>query len=136
LPRAIVPLWQLAQEPGVTDAWLNAAGTHAVVRWQASQDCVVATWFAVLARAIAPLWQLAQVPGATPRCSKRALENVAVLWHSSQPCVVGACEPGIGVAVMRAPGRWQPSHPRGVPLKMPRTWQDSHGTVRCEPVSA
>jgi hypothetical protein len=43
LPRALVPLWQVAQVPGVTLAWLNVAGSHAVVRWQVSQEAVVAT---------------------------------------------------------------------------------------------
>ena len=41
LPLAIVPLWQLAQPPGVTPEWLKVAGVHAVVRWQASQDSEV-----------------------------------------------------------------------------------------------
>jgi len=43
LPRALEPLWQLAQVPGATLVWLKVAGSQAVVRWQVSQDAVVAT---------------------------------------------------------------------------------------------
>ena len=63
----MVPLWQLAQVPGVTPVWLNVAGVQPVVRWQLSQRCGrrhvvgrLAAWRVV------PLWQLAQVPGVTP----------------------------------------------------------------------
>ena len=67
LPRAVVPLWQVAQVPGVTPVWLKVAGVQAVVRWQVSHDAVVGTCVAVLPRAVVPLWQVAQVPGVT-RC--------------------------------------------------------------------
>ena len=65
LPLADVPLWQVEQVPGATPVWLNVAGTHAVVRWQASQEPVVAMCVAGLPLAELPLWQVAQVPGAT-----------------------------------------------------------------------
>ncbi len=55
LPRAEVPLWHVAQVPGVTPVWVNVAGVHAVVRWQESQDNVVGRWLAVLPRAVVPL---------------------------------------------------------------------------------
>ncbi len=32
LPVAVVPLWQLAQAPGVTPVWVNMAGIQVVVR--------------------------------------------------------------------------------------------------------
>jgi hypothetical protein len=32
LPVAVLPLWQVAHEPGVTLVWLNVAGIQAVVR--------------------------------------------------------------------------------------------------------
>ena len=65
LPLAWVPLWQVAQVPGATPAWLNMAGSHAVVRWHASHDAVVAMWVAVLPVAREPLWQVMQVPATT-----------------------------------------------------------------------
>ena len=40
-PVAVLPLWQLAQVPGVTVEWLKPAGTQALVRWHESQDAVV-----------------------------------------------------------------------------------------------
>ncbi|HSC94248.1 MAG TPA: hypothetical protein VLC73_04725 [Burkholderiales bacterium] len=43
MPRALVPLWQVAQVPGATPVWLKVAGSQAVVRWQVSQEAVVAT---------------------------------------------------------------------------------------------
>jgi hypothetical protein len=66
LPVAVVPLWQVAQEPGPTPAWLNMAGVQALVLWQLSQAAVVAICVLGLPLAILPLWQVAQVPGATP----------------------------------------------------------------------
>ena len=66
LPLAVVPLWQVAQEPGATPVWLNVAGVQAVVRWQASQLCAVGTWLVGLPFAVVPLWQVAHDPGATP----------------------------------------------------------------------
>ncbi|MFO1282173.1 MAG: hypothetical protein U1F51_06820 [Burkholderiales bacterium] len=72
LPRAVDPLWQVAQLPGATPVCENVAGVHAVVRWQVSQAAVVGTWLVGLPRAVDPLWQVAQDPGATPVC-----ENVA-----------------------------------------------------------
>ena len=66
LPAAKLPLWQLAQAPGVTPLWLKVEGSQAVVRWQASQDWVVGMWLPGLPAAVLPLWQLAQVPGLTP----------------------------------------------------------------------
>jgi hypothetical protein len=66
LPRAVEPLWQVAQ-PLTIPVWLNAAPTNVVVDlWQVSQACVVGTWLADLPRAVEPLWQVAQVPGTTP----------------------------------------------------------------------
>ena len=41
LPVALLPLWQLAQLPAVTELWLKMDGNHAVLRWQASQEAVV-----------------------------------------------------------------------------------------------
>ena len=61
-----MPLWQLAQVPGATPAWLKEAGLQPVVRWQASQDWVVGRCVGVLPAALVPLWQEAQAPGATP----------------------------------------------------------------------
>ena len=66
LPLAVVPLWQVAQLPGVTPVWVKVAGVHAVVRWQLSQDSVVGRCVGVLPFAVVPLWQVAQVPGVTP----------------------------------------------------------------------
>jgi hypothetical protein len=59
-------LWQVAQLPGATPVWLNEAGFQAVVRWQESQDSVVARWVAVFPVARLPLWQVAHAPGTTP----------------------------------------------------------------------
>jgi P2-related tail formation protein len=41
LPLAFVPLWQVAQVPGVTLPWLMVAFDQLVVRWQVSQVAVV-----------------------------------------------------------------------------------------------
>jgi hypothetical protein len=49
--------------------------------------------------------------------------------------VVGGCDGGIVVLLMRAPAAWQPSQLLGVPLKIPRVWQDSHGVFWCAPVN-
>jgi len=40
LPRAVAPLWQLAQ-PAVTPRWLKVAGDHAIVPWHDAQSCEV-----------------------------------------------------------------------------------------------
>ena len=42
-PAAVVPLWQVLQVPAATPLWENVAGSQAVVLWQVSQLCVVAT---------------------------------------------------------------------------------------------
>ena len=55
LPVAVLPLWQVAQEPGVTVAWLKVAGIQAVVRWQVSQEAMVMTWLTGFPLAPAPL---------------------------------------------------------------------------------
>ena len=55
LPRAVTPLWQVAQLPGLTLAWLNEAGVHAAVLWQVSQLWLVAMWLVVFPRAVVPL---------------------------------------------------------------------------------
>jgi hypothetical protein len=47
-------------------------GTHAVVRWHASQDRVLTKWPEGLPFALAPLWQVAHVFGATPVCANVA----------------------------------------------------------------
>ena len=65
LPRAVDPLWQVAQLPGATPLWLKVAGVQALVRWQLSQAAVVGTCPLGLPRAVLPLWQVAQLPGVT-----------------------------------------------------------------------
>ena len=42
LPKAVVPLWQLAQLV-VTPRWLKVAGNQAIVPWQDPQSCEVWT---------------------------------------------------------------------------------------------
>jgi hypothetical protein len=61
VPVAVVPLWHDAQLP-VMPVWLNAAGVHARVEWQALHSCVVGIWLVGLPVAATPLWQLVQVP--------------------------------------------------------------------------
>jgi hypothetical protein len=136
LPRAALPLWQVAQDPAATPAWLNAAPVHAEVRWQESHDAVVTTCPGGLPPAVAPLWQDAQVPGTTPKWTKRAPVNVTVLWQTSQGCCVGACEGGMVIDATRVPAPWQPTQVRGVPLNTPRTWQVSQRVSSCAPVRA
>jgi hypothetical protein len=41
LPVALVPLWQVAQVPGVTLLWPDVAGFQPVVLWQVSHEAVV-----------------------------------------------------------------------------------------------
>jgi hypothetical protein len=65
-------VWQLAHLPALA-CGLNAGdrclyalgGTHAVVRWQASQERELTKWPEGLPFALAPLWQVAHVFGAT-----------------------------------------------------------------------
>ena len=61
-----MPLWQVAHVPAATPLWLKVAGIHAVVRWQASQACVVGMWFVGLPAAVVPLWHVAHEPAVTP----------------------------------------------------------------------
>ena len=65
LPFALTP-WQVAQEPGATLAWLNAAPAKLLVDlWQVSQVAEVGICPAFLSLAVIPLWQLAQ-PATMP----------------------------------------------------------------------
>ena len=66
LPLVVVPLWHVAQVPGVTPVWLNVAGVQALVLWQVSHAPDVGICVAGLPVAAVPLWQVAQVPGVTP----------------------------------------------------------------------
>ena len=84
-----MPLWQVVQEPAVTPLWLNVAGIHAVVRWQASHDCVVGIWFDGFPVAAVPLWQVAHDPAVTPLWLNVAGNQADVRWQASQDCVVG-----------------------------------------------
>ena len=134
LPRALEPLWQLAQVPGATLAWLNWAGDHTVVRWQESHEALVWMWLAGLPFAVMPLWQLMQLPGATPMWLKRAPEKLSVLWQVSQVCMVWMWLRGIITVDMRLPAAWHDTHWVGVPLKRPAIWQVSQRALRCAPV--
>jgi hypothetical protein len=137
LPAAREPLWQAAQVPGATFAWLKLAGTQALVRWQLSQEAVVAMWLAGLPEARAPVWQLMQAPGCTATWLKRAPAKVLVLWQDSQGCCpTGTWFAGITVVAILRPSVWQDAHCRGVPRNTPRRWQLSQRTERCAPVSA
>ena len=51
---ALVPLWQLEQEP-LTPEWSNRAGVHPVMVWQLLQSAVVLMWLAGLPLAVVPL---------------------------------------------------------------------------------
>jgi hypothetical protein len=135
LPRAPEPLWQVAQLPGATLAWLKLAGIQALVRWQLSQAAMVTTWPEGLPGALEPLWQVMHEPGRTPTWLKRAPEKVDVLWQDSQGCVVGKCELGITTLETRLAIVWQKAHCRGVPLNTPRTWQESQRATWWAPVS-
>ena len=59
LPGAVLPLWQVVQEP-VTLAWSMTAGVQPRVVWQDSQLVPAWMWPAGLPGAVEPLWQLAQ----------------------------------------------------------------------------
>ena len=122
--------------PGVTLAWLNAAGSHAVVRWQLSQAAVVTMWPACLPFARDPLWHDTQDPGAIATWLKRAPAKVEVLWQDSQGWVTGMWLWGMTVVAMRLAAVWQDAHDLGVPLNTPRTWQLSQRAAWCAPVSA
>ena len=68
LPVARPAPWQVAQVPATTPVWSKpAAGDHAVVRWQLSQEALVTMWLAGLPDASEPVWQVWQVPGAMPK---------------------------------------------------------------------
>ena len=122
LPFAVVPLWQVAQVPGVTPEWLNVAGVQPVVRWQLSQDAVVGTWVGVLPFAVVPLWQVAQVPGVTPVWLNVAGVQPVVRWQLSQDAVVGtwfgvlpfarSCRCGTSRRCPASPPAWSNDAPR------------------------
>jgi hypothetical protein len=91
-------LWQLAQVPGTTLAWLKLADSQAVVRWQLSQLAVVCTWLAVLPRAWLPLWHEAQDPGVTLAWLNAAGSQAVVRWQLSQGAEVIKCWAGLPLA--------------------------------------
>jgi hypothetical protein len=65
-PFAVVPLWQVRQEPGATPTWLYFTGVQAVVWWHLSQGADVATCLVVFDCApmrLPATWQLAQSRG-------------------------------------------------------------------------
>ena len=76
MPVACRPLWQLAQVPAATPEWSNEVCVHVVVRWQESQEALVARWPDGIPAAVLPLWHETQVPGATLTCEKRAPAQV------------------------------------------------------------
>ena len=135
MPVAAAPLWQFAQLPATTVRWSKKAGFHAFVRWQASQDAVVAGWLPDLPLAVAPLWQVAHVPGVTTPCEKEAGSQAEVRWQLSQLPCVAMCSAGFAVRAKRLPGWWQLAQSRGVPRKRPWTWHDSQRACWCAPVS-
>lgn len=63
LPGAVVPLWQDTQLPEIL-AWVNRAGSHALVTWQSEHSAVVGRWVAGLPVASTLLWHEVQVPSA------------------------------------------------------------------------
>src|SRR5258708_31726129 len=88
-PKAVGPLWQLAQL-AVTPRWLKVAGDQAIVPWQAAQSCETWTCAVGLPGAAAPLWQLLQrLKGA--RCSNRAGIHANVVWQSAQAVLLAIC---------------------------------------------
>ncbi len=89
LPKAVVPLWQLAQL-AVTPRWLKVAGDQAIVPWQAAQSCETWTCAVGLPGAAAPLWQLTQLLKRA-RCSNRAGIHANVVWQSAQAVLLAIC---------------------------------------------
>lgn len=77
-----------ARYPGETCAYA-IVGVQAVVRWQASQDLVVAKWLPDLPVAVLPLWQVLQLPGVIAVWLNVAGVHAVVRWHWSQLAVVG-----------------------------------------------
>lgn len=73
LPVVAVLLWQLAQVPGATPAWLNNAGVQDFDWWQESHCSEVGMWLAGRVEdenRLPAWWQLLQslgVPMNTPR---------------------------------------------------------------------
>jgi len=59
------------------------AGSHAVVRWQVSQLCVVLMWLLGLPCAAEPLWQVEQLPGLMPVWLIVAGVQALVRWQVS-----------------------------------------------------
>lgn len=55
LPVARVPLWQEAQVPGATRAWVYPAGSQDELLWHESQDAFVGKCLAGLPVAVLPL---------------------------------------------------------------------------------
>jgi len=132
-------IWHDLQTPAVALVWFQLAGNQALERWQLSQDFVAL--FPVLcvegfANDKRPLWQVVHCPGCALPWLNRAPSQVALLkWQLSQGASVTMCEFDLGVAMMRLPVTWQPSHVRGVPLKTPPMWQVSHAATACPPDS-
>ena len=72
-PRAFVPLWHDAHEPGRTPLWSNNVPVKLTVLWQTAHDCVTGACVADIVTALMRLpvpWQTSQalgVPLKTPR---------------------------------------------------------------------
>ena len=62
LPVARVPLWQEAQVPGATKAWVYPAGSQDELLWHESQEEFVGKCLAGLPVAKLPLWQVLHAP--------------------------------------------------------------------------
>ena len=93
------------------------------------------TCFEGLPEAIALLWQLVHVPGATPWWRKNAGVQATVRWQILQGADVGMCCTGIYELENMLPAMWHMAHSLGVPWRSPFTWQVSHRTERCAPLS-
>jgi hypothetical protein len=61
LPGAVVPLWQVPQDPWTAE-WSIFAGMNPCVLWQESQLIVDKIWFAGFPGALLPLWHALQEP--------------------------------------------------------------------------
>ncbi|TAK53364.1 MAG: hypothetical protein EPO25_11060 [Gammaproteobacteria bacterium] len=99
-PAATVPLWHDAQLP-VTWLWsTRVTGRQAELRWQDSQELVVAICVLPRPAVRTPSWQLAQFVVRLP-WSKAAGSHAEVLWQVSQLARVAMCPGGL-------PSVWTP----------------------------
>ena len=135
-PGACTLSWQLTQLPVIPACAKRDARHGSIGRWQLLHSAVVGMWVVGLPIDCTLLWQELQVPTTFMWLKFATGFHANGVWHWLQSVLETMCETGFAVAPMRAPGVWQALHSCGVPLKMPPTWHEAQGALRCWPTSS